>query len=296
MDLKIKIKPESVVSNVVINHIPTTNFNFTFTNLATQTISYDVYKNTFFENGNETSPEDFLRYLKTAFSNYERYFERCWRRRLEETTDEVFHNLFVKLKTFIDTVHQVKGFTHTPIYNILFDRELFDNAKPFTYKEAFQISSPAFRALVFGSIDISEMINNLGSKRIATDGKEMKRKTWDSNGNFLGEVEYTNVYEVWEVDGSKLEIDNNVYAVKCWCTSTNKEHWIWIDEQYKLKPLHAIASTFRFHENVIPFISALKRQGDIMLVEMSENVSPDPNSPIIPLTPEQYFSLLVSES
>lgn len=294
MNLNIKPNTKLKVNNLNINEIPETT-NIIFTNLATQNITYDVYSNHFFET-DSVSPEVFLRYLKTAFSNYERYFERCWRRRLEECVDDVFYDTFGKFKTIIDRIHQDKGFTHTPIYQILLDRELFDNAKPFSYREAFELTNATFRAIVFGSIDIGEMIANLNSKRIATDGKEMKRKNWNEKGEYIGEIEYTNIYEIWEADGSNLGMDNKVYAVKCWCTSTNKEHWIWIDEEYKNKPLHAIASTFRFHENIIPFISALKRQGDIMLIEMSKDVAPDPNSPIIPLTPEQYFGLLVSES
>ena len=102
------------------------------------------------------------------------------------------------------------------------------------------------------------------------------------------------MYETHEINGEKLGIEDKLYAVKCWCTSTNKEHWIWIDEKYKDDPLNAIASTFMVHENVIPHIKALKRQGDLLLLEMEEDVKPE--GEMVSLTKEQYFGLLVAQS
>jgi hypothetical protein len=89
-------------------------------------------------------------------------------------------------------------------------------------------------------------------------------------------------------------MERDLYAVKCWCTTTQKENWLWIEKKYKDDPLAAIASTFRFHENVIPYIKELKRQGDVMLVEMKKEVHPE--GEIIPLTADQYFNLLTAES
>ena len=70
-----------------------------------------------------------------------------------------------------------------------------------------------------------------------------------------------NIYETYEVKGEKLKLRENVYALKVWCTSTDKEHWLWIDKKYKDNPLEAVASTFHIHENLIPHIKELKRQG-----------------------------------
>jgi hypothetical protein len=58
--------------------------------------------------------------------------------------------------------------------------------------------------------------------------------------------------------------------------------------------LEAIASTFRIHENLIDNISELKRQGDILIVELKEEI--DPSGEIVPLTAEQYFGLLTAQS
>lgn len=186
-----------------------------------------------------------------------------------------------------------------PIYNYFLKN--YDSAIPFSYKEAFEIKDESFRRMVFNTVDISDMIENLGATRIKVDGKEVSRKCFDKLGNTLPNKNYHAVYETYQIDCTKLVPDADfrepisfANAVKCWCTSTNKAHWIWIDEAYKDEPLEAIASTFRFHQNVIPHIKELKRQGDIMLVELNKEVKP--NGEIIPLTAERYFRLLTIET
>lgn len=208
-----------------------------------------------------------LRYLKGIYTNKARFESRY-------------------LKSFENSI-TLKG-----LYTFMLEN--YDDIIPFTYKEAFELENQEFMALVFGSINIVEMIDNLGSKRLEVEGKRVSRKTYHKNGDFDKMVENDVIYETYEVSGDKLNLTHDLYVVKCWCTSTNKEHYIWIEEQYKNSPLEAIASTFRFHENIIPYIKELKRQGDVMLVEMTEDI--EPSGDIIPLTAEQYFSLLTAES
>ena len=172
--------------------------------------------------------------------------------------------------------------------------DMYDQVEPFTYVEAFKIEDQQFRATVFGSIDVTEMIETLGAKRIATDGKHVNQKVYSESGEFLGYHEFDNIYEVHEVSGEKLGLEENLYALKCWCTTTNKEHWLWIEDQYKDSPLEAVASTFRIHENLIPHIKEIKRQGDILLVELNQEV--EPQGDIVPLTAEQYFGFLTAQS
>ena len=206
-----------------------------------------------------------MKYLKGMYMNKERFKSRF----LNKLPSELFHN---KEKYLLD----------------------YEMTVPFTYKEAFELENQEFQANVFGTIDIVEMIAELGHERIKVEGKLVKRKQFAESGEFLGYKEYDNIYETHRVFGEKLGLDNDSYAVKCWCTSTDKEHWLWIEDKYKDNPLEAIASTFRFHENVIPNIKELKRQGDIMLVEMKEEV--EPKGEIVPLTKEQYFDLLTTET
>jgi hypothetical protein len=48
------------------------------------------------------------------------------------------------------------------------------------------------------------------------------------------------------------------------------------------------------HENLIPFIKELKRQGDILLVELTQEV--DPRGQMVSLSKDQYFDLLTAQS
>jgi hypothetical protein len=172
--------------------------------------------------------------------------------------------------------------------------EEYDNVTAFTYQQAFAIRSEPFKSIVFGSIRVPEMIKALGHSRIATAGQAVKHKQYSKQGDFLGYREYDVVFETHVVNGKALGLRDNVYAVKCWCTSTDNEHWLWIEDQYKNDPLEAIARTFHIHENLVPFIKELKRQGDILLVELTEDIEPRGN--MVSLSKDQYFGLLTAQS
>jgi hypothetical protein len=146
---------------------------------------------------------------------------------------------------------------------------------------------------VFGSINVPDMIRQLGSERVNVEGKEVTHRDYNEDGSYTMRT-YSIIYELHKVSGEKLNIED-VYAVKCWCTTTDKEHWLWVEDEYAQKgALEAIASTMRVYENMIPHIVSIKRQGDVLLFEMDKEVKPAGN--IIPLTAEQYFGWLVSQS
>ena len=215
-----------------------------------------------FENCSMT---DAVRYLKGIYTNKDRFVER-FLKKIKKNYSNIYSEML-----------------HT-----------YDKVKSFSFKEAFAIKEVSFRSLVFGSINIQDMIIELGAERVSVKGMPVKRKQYNKSGEFLGFKEYDNVYELYKINGKKLGVSNPLFAVKCWCTTTNKEHYVWVESKYAHCPLEAISSTFRIHENLIPHIKELKRQGDILLVEMEKEVLPHGN--IIPLSPEQYFSLLTAES
>lgn len=223
----------------------------------------------------------YLRYLKGVYTNKDRFMNRYI---------NVFVEKISELKeNFIEDYNNIIKFVDFLVDN-------YDDATPFSLIESFSFSEKEreFQALVFSSINISEMVNGLGATRYKTDGIAVKHRKYDEKGMFLSEEEYHNVYETWEINGEKLGINDCIYTVKCWCTSTNKEHWLWIDEKYKNDPLEAIASTFWVHPNVIEHIKCIKRQGDLLLVEMNKSVMPEGEP--VPLKKEQYFNLLVAQS
>jgi len=223
-------------------------------------------------------PNDYvIRYLKNRYTNKERFIAGFVNPILNIVNECAAPDRLVKL---VNTLN-------------MFATQ-YDSVKPWSYAEAFQIGSLDFKSMVFGSIRVPEMIAELGHKRIATAGRPVKHKQYSKSGEFLGYKEYDVIFETHRVDGFKLGLREYVYAVKCWCTTTNNEHWLWIDEQYKSDPLEAIAHTFFIHENLIPHIKELKRQGDVLLVELTSEVEPRGN--MVSLNKDQYFELLTAQS
>ena len=227
----------------------------------------------------ECNEDEFMRYIKTRFTNIERLKSN-------------FINLITpKLDSIPDDRSEDRENLETLLNKVV---DVYPTLKPFTYVEAFKLESDDFKALIFGEIRIPEMIAELGHKRIKTEGMPVNHKQFDGDGNFTGMKEYDVIYETHEVNGDKLGLDENVYAVRCWCTTTNEEHWLWIDDKFKDDPLEAIANTFVIHENLVPYIKELKRQGDVLLVELTEEIEPEGDK--VSLSKEQYFGLLTAQS
>ena len=261
--------------------------------------------------------EDVARYFIGVYGNYDRFEGRYLKPKLDFVANDTYLRQEEEAADGFKINHEGKIVvlrdTASMITQYLLDlAEAVKVAKPWSYQEVFAIENQDFQRFVWDSISIQDMMDNLDAVRINTEGIPVNHKTFDKEGNFLGFEKYDCIYEVYEADASKLirtrdgedapvfggwRGSGKIYAVKCWCTTTNKAHYIWIESQYKDDPLTAIASTFRIHENLIPHIKELKRQGDILLVEMkdgSENVEPEGD--IVPLTKEQYFGLLTAQS
>lgn len=232
-------------------------------------LSYDADNDSFY---NGVSHPTYAKYLKTRFNS------------VEQLTEHFINPMKIAMQMLEieDRIHQLEIIIH-----------YFKQTKPFTYKEAFAIPIQEFRALVFGSINVVEMINNLGNTRISVEGKEVTHRFYNIDGSYSMKT-YDVIYELYEIDCSELGVENN-FCVKCWCTTTNKEHWLWVEKTYAQKgPLEAIASTVRVYKNMIPYIKNIKRQGDVLLFEMTKKIKPQ--GEIVPLTAEQYFSKLIAQS
>lgn len=175
----------------------------------------------------------------------------------------------------------------------------WDKIKPVSFDHFFTSTNRNYRLFCFNYIGVGTLMKALNAVKLSEKSIKVNYFQYDSNGN-KKEVSRLNVYEIHQIENAQLQLNTwwsngkHSYAVKCWCPSTQKEHWLWIEEQYKDDPLKAIASTFRVHENIIPFIKCLKRQGDLLFCEMRGHVIPE--GEIRPLSAKEYFSLLVVES
>lgn len=248
---------------------------------------FNITKNTLYYGVENT---DVIRFLKGVFTNKTRFESRF----INE-----FKGVKHTMKRMLEA-GELDNYDQVDLNDWECDAQMdellaiYDDVKPFSYAEAFKIEDEEFKIMVFGSIDIEEMIEELGHTRIKTEGKKVNHKTFNRNGEFTGMKEYDTIYETHEVDGTKLGLEENIFALRCWCTTTDKEHWLWIEDQFKDQPLEAVASLCRVHEDLIPNIKEIKRQGDILLIEMKEDV--EATGEIVPLNADQYFSLLTAQS
>ncbi|MFZ4931219.1 hypothetical protein [Chryseobacterium sp. Mn2064] len=176
--------------------------------------------------------------------------------------------------------------------------KIWTSVEPITYEEFFTHYDRGFRLFCFSYFGVGALMEKLNAKKINQKEILVNYCTYDKNGNKKS-LRRTNHYEIFEVENENFRLslwgrEKYSYAVKCWCPSTLEEHWLWIEPQYKDDALAAIASTFRIHENIIPHIQCLKRQGDLLICELKTEVIPKGN--VRPLTAEEYFSFLEAES
>lgn len=217
-----------------------------------------------------------MRYIRTRYTNKERFvsgFVTPVRELIEKHRADIPINL-IQLVDWIEAQYDV--------------------IPPYTYAEAFAEPLAQFRSMVFGCIRVPEMIQELGHTRIATAGRPVRHKQFAPDGEFLGYREYDVIFETHRVDGTKLGLREAIYAVRCWCTTTHNEHWLWIQDEWRYDPLEAIAHTFQVHENLVPYIKELKRQGDVLLVELTQDI--EPRGAMVTLSADQYFGLLTAQS
>jgi len=223
--------------------------------------------------------EDGIMYLKTKFnSNYDRFRGR-W-------LDQV--NIWLQMNR-IENYEDIVEF---------YDKLWFEH-EPFTYEEAFKIDDDEFRALVFSVINVPEMIRHLGTERIKVDGVELENKVYNPTTDKFEIQHLSQIYELHKVNGKALGLESqDIYALKCWCTSTDQEHWLWVDEEAGRQgdPLKAIAGTCKVYKSMLGKIRHIIRQGDVFLFEMLEDVTPSSNEEVVSLDKDTYFKLLKSQS
>lgn len=227
-----------------------------------------------FELTDAPSLEEGVKLLKTRFrSNKLRFDERF-------------------LKPLKSTLSMNNIRNHDKIIQLYSD--LFDEYSEYSYTDAFKESNNSFRSQIFSALNVVEMIENLGHQRIKTEGITLNNKTWNDYTKSFENRSVEQVYELHRVNGEKLGLNTPLYAIKCWCTSTNDEHWIWTEEENS--PLTAIANTCVIYKSMKNNIKHIIRQGDVFLFEMinPQEVSDDDEK--ISLSKDEYFSLLKSQS
>jgi hypothetical protein len=201
---------------------------------------------------------------------------------------------------------------HEALYDFRdFVKELWNNIIPVTVEEALKQENTEDRRVYFDAIGVEKLFKQLDPTLLDKQTIKKKRTRWDSN-NDPYEYEFEDVYELYEMPGEKLFVTDRwgskprpVYAVRCWCTTTSREYWLYVpleaasdakgwwerDENTKYDAIKAIAWTIRID---IENPERIYRQGDIIVVKRGEQSTI--KSMDYHLSKEQYLSLMYSET
>lgn len=217
----------------------------------------------------------------------------------------------IKFDTFQAAQHQIKKDFDSNNAWLEKIKSEWEQTEKFSMAELLRIENPNLRQYIFRLYDNpNELIHSSPKCRLNTAGHKMRYRQIDALGRETT-LEKHNVYETYrialnsehkplcqslfnqEIDFN-YDTDSEVFAVKCWCTTTDKEHWIFIDARYAHDPLEAIASTFHLHDNILFYCTGIQRQGDILIVEMPEYIEPIGHPR--PMTKFEYFRLMIAES
>lgn len=193
-----------------------------------------------------------------------------------------------------------------------FVAEIWDSIEPVTVLEALSQSNAEIRRIYFDCIGVAKLFKELNPTLRNRQVIHKKRMNWDDDDQPYTK-EFEDVYEVYEMEGTKLfDVDrwgrtpNSVYAVRCWCTTTNREYWIYVpaeaahgqrawvtdvkDEDYDA--IRAIAWTIRV-DVAKQDIEKIYRQGDIIVCKVKDN--PTSSAPYH-IDKDMYLDLMYSET
>ena len=222
---------------------------------------------------------------------------RLWRTKYSDIKD------FDKEVITHPSLNEFKDFVH----------EIWDSIEVFTIEDALKIQNTEIRRTYFDCLGVETLFKQLDP--ILRDKQVIKKKRtrWD-DANDAYTYEFEDVYELYEIDGKKLFNKDQwgreprpVYAVRCWCTTTNREYWLYVNETAAMgfegrfgwnpadnKPeydaIRCIAWTIRVdHSN----LERIYRQGDIIVAKLSDESVPVRD---YHLTKQDYLSLMYSET
>ena len=191
-----------------------------------------------------------------------------------------------------------------------FIEEFWNSIEPVTVQQALAKDNTEERRVYFDCIGIEKLFKSLKPKLRDKQIIKKKRTKWDDENN-PEEYEFEDVYELYEIDGKKLFKKDQwgrepepVYAVRCWCTTTNREYWLYVNRQAATghswrsdnstyDAIRAIAWTIRVDVEEED-IERLYRQGDIIVAKIKDNaeVFSFPRH----ISKEEYLTKLYSET
>jgi hypothetical protein len=188
--------------------------------------------------------------------------------------------------------------------------EMWNDIQPVTVQNALEQANQEIRRTYFDCIGVQKLFQELAPELKDRQVIKKKRTRWDSK-NDPWEHEFEDVYELYEMPGDKLFVKDRwgnspdpVYAVRCWCTTTDREYWLyvptraatgqnWVSRGQKADydAIRAIAWTIRID---VEDPERIYRQGDIIVVKYKDETKE--TNVEKHLTKEEYLQLMYSET
>ena len=170
-----------------------------------------------------------------------------------------------------------------------------------TAQDAFGQENLEMRRLFFKAIGIEKMFQELNPELVAEETIVFNNAVWNEKDKSMDVKIIHDKYELYKIKGDKLfpeeksewrRANADIYAVRCWCTTTAREYWIYVPRNIGQKgdALEAIAWTVQL---TITDPEYIYRQGDVILTKYS---STSKECRPYHLTAEQYVKLLKAES
>lgn len=190
-----------------------------------------------------------------------------------------------------------------------FARTTWEEIEPLTVQQAFCEPNLEKRRVIFECLGVEKIFKGLEPELLDRKAITKDRIRWDENSQPYN-YHFDDTYELYRLDRRKLFGENGgngnqdaFFAVRCWCTTTAREYWIYVPMIAALgkesrwsrqgddpDAIRAIAWTIRVD---VSHPKRIFRQGDVVIVEESgesETVTP------YHLTKEQYINLMYSET
>jgi hypothetical protein len=178
---------------------------------------------------------------------------------------------------------------------------IWDEIPELRVTEAFAENNLEIRRLFFKAIGVQNIFAKMNPELIDTQIIKFTNAQWYEDGTPKEPKVIRDKYELYKIEGKKLfpeqantfRVENaTVYAVRCWCTTTEREYWIyvprWVGE--KEDAIEAIAWTAQLNISEPEWIY---RQGDVFIAKASaksEFVRP------YHLNKDAYLKLLKAQS
>lgn len=122
----------------------------------------------------------------------------------------------------------------------LFVQECWDGIEPVTVEESLQVANTEERRTYFDAIGIEKLFKGLKPKLLNRQVLKKSRTRWDDELNEYTH-EFEDIYELYELEGTKIYGKDRwgndpqpIFAVRCWCTTTNREYWLYVPREAAL--------------------------------------------------------------